>query len=121
ASRWDPSPPPPVPFAPLVPFALSAPVTPAVLSAPAAPALLSNPAAPTLLSNPAAPGGSGVISRGTRPARSRDDLPEPDAPTSISGRPSAPAAVAIAASRSVSAVRPKNHRASAGWKLARPW
>ncbi len=59
-------------------------------------------------------------SAGISPARSNDDFPEPEGPTTVSGTPGAEAAVASRTRRAVMASRPKNQAASSGWKLARP-
>jgi hypothetical protein len=64
------------------------------------------------------PGQSG--SDGISPARSNDDLPEPEDPTTVSGTPGVGAAVASVTRRAVRSSRPKNQAASSGWKLARP-
>ena len=58
-------------------------------------------------------------SDGTSPARSKEDLPEPDGPTTVIGTPVG-AAVASLTRRAVRSSRPKNQAASSGWKLARP-
>ena len=57
---------------------------------------------------------------GISPARSRDDLPEPEGPTTVSGTPGVGSAAASSTRRAVRPSRPKNHGASSGWKLARP-
>ena len=59
-------------------------------------------------------------SAGISPARSNDDFPEPEGPTTVSGTPGAEAPVASRTRRAVMASRPKNQGASSGWKLARP-
>src|SRR5215472_9691507 len=69
---------------------------------------------------PAMPGtvSASSLRRGSRPARSTDDLPAPDGPTSISGR--VDACAARETSCSVTSSRPKNQRASWISNLARP-
>ncbi len=58
---------------------------------------------------------------GTTPARSTDDLPEPEGPTTATGpSPVAQRRSSRASTTSVSSRRPKNHSLSSGWKLARP-
>ena len=72
------------------------------------------------VTGPAIPGAAPASSRsrGTRPARSTDDLPAPDGPTSISG--SGDASAARETSVPVTSSRPKNQRASSASNLASP-
>ena len=72
------------------------------------------------VTGPAMPGAAcaSATSLGSTPARSSDDLPAPDGPTSISG--TGEDSAAIVTSSSVTSSRPKNQRASSGSNLASP-
>ena len=65
-------------------------------------------------------GSAPAATAGSNPARSSDDLPDPDGPSTISSPGRASCSPARATSSAVSCSRPKNRSASFGWNAASP-